>query len=177
MSTLHDSEKRYGTVTRFLHWGMAVLLGWQFVTVLANVLLEDSALDKFAWGTHKACGLLLMVLVVVRILWALYSHSRRPASVSVLARLGHLALYGLMFVIPFVALLRQYGSGREFVAFGMSLMPGFSGGKIEWMMAPANLLHGSLGWLLLVLVIGHAVMAFTHRRQGGEDVLVRMIGR
>jgi cytochrome b561 len=27
------------------------------------------------------------------------------------------------------------------------------------------------------MVIGHAAMAFIHRRQGGEDVLARMIGR
>ncbi|HEY1026566.1 MAG TPA: cytochrome b [Pseudomonas sp.] len=177
MSNLHDSTQRYGTVTRWLHWGMAVLLGWQFVTVLASAFLEDSALDKFAWGTHKATGLLLMVLVVIRLLWALYNRGRRPASVSALARYGHLALYGLLFVIPFIALLRQYGSGREFVAFGMTIMPGFSDGKIEWMIAPASLLHGNLGWLLLFMVIGHALMAFVHRRQGGEDVLARMIGR
>lgn len=177
MSNLHDSAQRYGAVTRWLHWGMAVLLGWQFLTVLAHTLIEDSALDKFLWGTHKATGLLLMVLVVLRLLWALYSSSRRPAPVSTLARFGHLALYGLLFVIPFIALLRQYGSGREFVAFGMTIMPGFSDAKIEWMIAPASLLHGNLGWLLLFMVIGHAAMAFVHRRQGGEDVLARMIGR
>lgn len=176
MSNLHDSAQRYGAVTRWLHWGMAVVLGWQFVTVLAHVLLEDSVLDKFAWGTHKATGLLLMVLVVIRLLWAFYNRNRRPAAVSIPARLGHLALYALLFVIPFVALLRRYGSGREFVAFGMTVMPGFDG-KIEWMIAPAGLLHGNLGWLLLFMVIGHAAMAFVHRRQGGEDVLARMIGR
>ncbi len=177
MANLHDCAQRYGVVTRLLHWGMAVLLGWQFVTVLAHSFWEESALDTFAWSTHKATGLVLMVLVVIRLLWALHNSSRRPAAVSRLARVGHLALYGFMFVIPFVALLRQYGSGREFVAFGMTVMPGFSDGKIEWMITPANLLHGSLGWLLLLMVIGHVTMAFVHRRQGGEDVLARMVGR
>lgn len=100
MSNLHDSALRYGAVTRWLHWGMAVLLGWQFVTVLAHALLEDSALDTFAWGTHKATGLLLMVLAVTRLLWALHNRNRRPASVNALARFGHLALYGLLLVIP-----------------------------------------------------------------------------
>ena len=41
MSNLHDCAQRYGSVTRLLHWGMAIVLGWQFVTVLAHVLLED----------------------------------------------------------------------------------------------------------------------------------------
>ena len=177
MSSLHDCAQRYGAVTRVLHWGMAALFGWQFVTVLAHALLEGSAFDKFAWGTHKAAGLLLMALVVIRLGWALLNLGRRPAAISPMAKLGHVTLYVLMFVIPFVALLRQYGSGREFVAFGATLMAGFSEGKIEWMIAPANLLHGNLGWLLLFMVIGHAAMAFIHRRQGGEDVLARMIGR
>ena len=44
----------------------------------------------------------------------------------------------------------------------------FSDDKIEWMIAPARLLHGNLGWLLLFMVIGHAAMAFVHRRQGGD---------
>jgi cytochrome b561 len=47
---------------------------------------------------------------------------------------GHVALYGLMFCVPLFALLRQYGSGRELVVFGMQLMPGFSGEKIEWLL-------------------------------------------
>jgi cytochrome b561 len=177
MSNLHDSADRYGLVTRLLHWSMAILLGWQFVTVIAHTAMEDSGLDKLLWSTHKPTGLLLMILVLIRLVWAVASHSRRPAAISLMAKLGHASLYVLMFVIPFVALLRQYGSGREFVAFGTTFMPGFSDGKIRWMIEPANLLHGNLGWLLLVLVIGHVVMAFVHRRLSGEDVLTRMIGR
>ena len=174
MSNLQDSAQRYGAVSRLLHWAMAALLVWQYLTVIVP---EGHFLESIVGGTHKATGLLLMVLVVIRLLWALFNSSRRPAPVSTLSRFGHLALYGLLFVIPFVALLRQYGSGREFVAFGMTIMTGFSDAKIEWMIAPASLLHGNLGWLLLVMVIGHVAMAFVHRRQGGEDVLARMIGR
>ncbi|VXC74252.1 Cytochrome b561 [Pseudomonas sp. 8Z] len=177
MSNIHDSKSRYGLVTRLLHWSMALLLAWQFITVIAHTALEGSGLDKFAWSTHKPMGLLLMILVSARLVWAVASLSRRPVAVSLMAKLGHLALYALMFVIPFVALLRQYGSGREFVAFGVTLMPGFSDGKISWMIEPANLLHGNLGWMLLAMIIGHVVMAFAHRRLGGEDVLARMVGR
>lgn len=174
MSQLHDSAQRYGLVSRILHWGMAALLGWQFITTLVRLLMEDSSLDQFTWGTHRAAGVLLMALVLIRILWALYNRSQRPPSLNLPATLGHLALYGLMLVVPLVALMRQYGSGRELNVFGMSLMAG-DGVKIEWLMAPANLLHGNLGWLLLALIVGHAAMAFVHRRQGDVDVLARMI--
>ena len=174
---LLDNHARYGSLSRLLHWGMAIVLGWQFVTVLARVLAEKSALDNFMWATHKPVGLILMVLVVIRLLWALLSLARRPASISVMAKLGHWAMYACMVIVPLVALLRQYGSGREFVAFGYTVMPGFSGPKIDWMVNLAGLLHGNLGWALLVLIAGHVLMAFMHRGQGEKNVLPRMIGR
>lgn len=175
-STYLDNPQRYGLISRALHWMMALILGWQFLTALAHVLLEDSALDEFMWGTHKAAGVLLMLLILLRLGWALYNRRQRPPSVSRAARAGHVLLYLLMLGIPFFALLRQYGSGRELTVFGLQLMPGFAGDEIEWLMLPANLFHAWAGWLLLVLIIGHVLMVFVHRRQG-QDVLPRMLGK
>ncbi|WP_282450850.1 hypothetical protein [Marinobacter bryozoorum] len=28
---LKDSKERYGTLTKWLHWGMALLIGWQLM--------------------------------------------------------------------------------------------------------------------------------------------------
>jgi len=175
---LKDSKVRYGTVSRFFHWGMALLVAWQFATAITRVVAEDSPLDEFLWATHKHSGVLLLVLIVLRAAWALANVRQRPAATSTLARLGHLAMYGLILVIPTLALMRQYGSGRAFSPFGLPLMPGFEGDKIEWLTAPASLFHGALGWLLLALILGHVVMTLVHRyRAGDEDVLPRMIGR
>ncbi|MGB1582972.1 MAG: acyl-CoA dehydrogenase family protein, partial [Solirubrobacterales bacterium] len=49
---------------------------------------------------------------------------RRPPSVSLAAKLGHLAFYALLFGIPGFALLRQYGGGKPFEPFGIPLMGG-----------------------------------------------------
>lgn len=173
---LNDSAERYGAVSRGLHWGMAVLLLIQFASAAAHFLAEDTALEALLWPAHKPVGFLLMLLIVVRLLWAVINSGRRPPSLNGFAKAGHLVLYGLLLVIPAVALLRQYGSGKAFEPFGIPLMPGFPGDKIEWMMAPANL-HGEFGWLLLALIIGHAYMAFAHRSKPGEvNVLPRMWG-
>lgn len=166
----------YGRFTRFLHWGMAALFAWQFITVGAHVLVPDSALDEALWATHKVNGALLMLLAIVRLAWALLDLPRRPPAVNAAATLGHLSLYLLMISIPAVALIRQYGSGRAFAPFGIPLMPGFEG-EIEWMTAVGGIFHGLLGWTLLVLIVGHVGMAIWHRRSGDEDVLVRMAGR
>ena len=92
------------------------------------------------------------------------------------AHLGHLALYALMVAVPFIGLLRQYGSGRAFDPFGIPLMPGRPDDRIDWMVELGSLLHGELGWVLLACVVGHIAMALWHRRHPTSNVLPRMVG-
>lgn len=173
--SLGDNTSRYGLVTRVLHWGMAALLIWQFTSVIAHAFFSDTAFDTFFWATHKPLGLLLFLLIVLRVLWALFNRAQRPQSLNLAATLGHWALYLLMLAVPSAALLRQYGSGRTFEAFGLTIFEGFSGDKIEWMLTIGNTFHGNLGWLLLVLTLGHIFMVFWHKlRKGSVDVLPRM---
>ena len=171
--TVMDSSTRYGLVSRALHWGMALLFVWQFCSAAARVLLEDTAIEGFLWGTHSQVGVVLMALVVIRAVWALINASRRPPAVSVMAKLGHLALYGLMIAVPAIALIRQYGSGRSLDVLGIHLMSG-GGERIEWMTNLGGLLHGKLGWALLALVVGHIAMAVLHRRLTNHSIMTRM---
>jgi cytochrome b561 len=174
---MRDNPQAYGTLSRFFHWFMALLLLWQLASVVARVLLKDSSIDKFLWATHKPLGALLLLLVAVRIIWTLINLSRRPASINFLAKLGHLTLYLLLFAVPALGLARQYGSGRAFDVFGIPLFSGFEG-KIEWLMTPGNLLHGNLGWILFALIVGHILMVIVHRKAKGHvDVLPRMWGK
>lgn len=174
---MDSTVAHYSRLSRHLHWGMAALFTWMFITTGVRALLPDSALEDALWPTHRPLGALLMLLVVVRLVWALVERSRRPASVSLAASLGHKALYALMVAVPALALLRQYGSGRAFSPFGIPLMPGFEGDAIEWMTAAGSNFHGLLGWTLLALAVGHAVMAIWHHRAGGEEVLARVMPR
>ncbi|MCQ4158460.1 cytochrome b/b6 domain-containing protein [Roseomonas sp. GC11] len=176
-----DTPALYGRVSRALHWGMALLFAWQFTGMGVRAVLGRHPVSAFFVGTHAPLGTLLLALVALRAAWALAQWRRRPghapgwAGRAALA--GHLALYGLMLVVPTLALLRAYGSGRAFAPFGLPLFPGFPGGPVGWMVAPANALHGWLAWLLLALVAGHAAMALLHRLRGQGDVLRRMAGR
>ncbi len=171
-----DQREQYGTVSRLLHWSMALLMGWQFLSAIAHYGFEDSAFEAFFWPSHKPLGFVLMILIVVRLLWALKNLGNRPPSINLPAKLGHLGLYALLFLVPALALLRQYGSGRAFEPLGISLMAA-GGEKIDWMVDLGSLLHGELGWVLLAMIIGHVGMAILHRKQGQTDVLPRMLGK
>ncbi len=155
---------------------MTLVFAWQFTTVAARVLFEDSPFDEFMWASHKSVGATLMLLIALRLLWWALNASRRPPAVSMAARVGHMALYALMFLVPLIGLIRQYGSGRAFSPWGIPFMPGFEGDKIEWMTDLGGNFHGLLGWTLLIMIIGHTVAALWHWRKGGNKVMQRMIG-
>ena len=128
-----DTATRYGTVSRTLHWAMAACYLLMFATALK---------------LHKAAGLLLLLLALVRFVWALVHFQRRPAG-GVAVKAGHLALYALMFAVPASGMARQFHG-----AFGNA--------------------HGALAFVFFLLIAGHIAMTVLHQRRG-EAILQRML--
>lgn len=180
--TLHwqDSPERYGLVSRLLHWAMAAILLWQFGGMILRMILGRTPLMAFWVGSHQSVGLLLLGLVAMRLAWAWANRARRPAHeasvIGLAARIGHGLLYALMVVIPALALLRAVGSGRGLAFFGWQIIER-GGPRVDWMVAPANLMHGRLAWLLLALIVGHVAMALLHHFVWRDGLLLRMAGR
>ncbi len=171
-SRLMDRPDGYGPVSRILHWLMAALLAWQFASAAARQFAPDTPIEDFFWFSHTSLRLLLLVLVLARGAWALANAGRRPDS-GLLAGLGHLVLYLLMMAIPTLGLLRAYGRGRGYSAFGIQVFPPRDR-EIESLVELANAWHGLLGWTLIALAAGHVCMAFLHRRADGRRVLSYM---
>jgi cytochrome b561 len=176
----HDTPERYGVVSRALHWSMAALFAWQFLGMILHGIAEKSALAEFFKGTHSPLGALLFLLVVIRALWALGNRARRPAHAAGLlgraASLGHFTLYALMIVVPALALLRSYGTGRGLNPFGLFQLIPRTGVRVDWMVDPANALHGPLAWALLALIGGHVAMVLVHKGVFRDGTLARMAG-
>ncbi|WP_320188845.1 cytochrome b [Agrobacterium rosae] len=174
-----DTPRRYGLISRTLHWTMAYLLIWQFVVILTWRLFGDREWVRtvtLLGPGHGTVGLLVIVLVVIRAIWWTVNRNRRPVQSTTTA--GHAAVvvhasaYLLMFGIPTLALLRAYGSGKGWEPW----IPA-SGVEVSWMMAPADRLHSLLAWGLSVLIAGHVTMALVHRFALNDQTLGRMAGR
>lgn len=178
-STWWDSPARYGRISRWLHWGMALLLAWQFVGMGLRLALGRTPLVAVFVGSHASVGLLLMLLVLLRGAWALANHGRRPPHgpgwLGRAAAAGHAALYLLMVAVPLIALVRAYGSGRALVWF--NTVPIFAAGPKDEALTAPGVLHGPLAWVLLALVAGHVAMVALHRWAWRDEVAQRMIGR
>ena len=177
-STLFDHHDGYGSVSRALHWLMAILFTWQFVSAILHAVDREMPAARFFWSWHMSVGFLLLVAVALRGIWALINLRNRPVHAAgflgVAARLGHLALYVLMATVPLLATLRAYGSGRGLSVFGIQVFAG-GGDRLPALMEPANVAHGLLGWALLILVLGHIAMALAHAYLWREDTLTRML--
>lgn len=166
-----DNPLFYGTVSRLLHWLMAILFAFMLFTAAAWTYDEEyfGLMDY-----HKAVGFVLMWLVCVRLVWAIINLRRRPQG-HILVKLGHGALYLLMVAVPLVGLLRQYGSARGSLDIGgITLLPA-SPERIDWMVQLGKQ-HGTLAWLLFVLIAGHIVAAVAHQIKG-EKIINRMAGK
>ena len=75
-----DSSRYYGTVSRLLHWLMAACFVVMLVTAIIWNLTEADWVGSL-YGLHKSFGFILMVLIVVRILWAAANMGKRPPTV------------------------------------------------------------------------------------------------
>jgi len=177
---LRDTSDRYGRLTRLLHWSIAALVLWQFLGMGLRLALGRTPLVSFFVGSHQKVGTVLFLLILLRVVWAFANRRNRPGHgaglLGLAARLGHLALYAAMALVPFLALLRAYGSERPFAPFGFQIFAAQQP-PIGWMVGLGDALHGELAWLFLALIAGHAVMVGLHEGMWRDGTLSRMAGR
>ncbi|MBQ9601815.1 MAG: cytochrome b/b6 domain-containing protein [Neisseriaceae bacterium] len=167
-----DTLEYYGTISRLFHW--LTVLGYAFIvyTIIAWKMDED---NLGLISVHQSVGFLLFVLTILRIIWVIVQRKTRPRN-SKLAHIGHGVIYLLILLIPLLGILRQYGGARKNLeVFGITVLPTASN-KIEFLTQLGNTLHGKLGMLLFLLIIGHIVMAIVHQIRG-EKILNRMLGK
>lgn len=170
-----DSTKRYGTVSRIFHWGMAALIGWQALKVFDRIADGEHWVGQTLVPWHVSIGTLLLVIVIARIIWSVRQRQRpQPeARIAPLVKAGHIALYVAMALMPITGILMLIGIGYGLNVFGVQLIP--EGPEIAWMAAVGGL-HSPIAWTLLALIVGHIGMALYHHFVKKDDTLRRMAG-
>ncbi len=171
---MNDSRERYGGITRLFHWGMGLLVIWQFMKFFDRLGDEHWVAENLvSW--HISIGSVLLVLIVLRLIWAATQKNNRPEqdpATAFLVKAGHGLLYLNMLLLPIAGVLYMVGKGYGLSPFGIQLVA--KGEGIGWM-ATLGSLHSPLAWSLLVLVIGHVGIALTHHFVKKDGVLRRML--
>ncbi|PZQ11590.1 MAG: hypothetical protein DI565_17790 [Ancylobacter novellus] len=175
-----DTPIRYGRVTRAMHAVTAVLVLWQFMIVaLYKIFGETPLLNAVAsLGPHGYVGIAIPLFALARILWAVGNAGRRPVPApgraGAAAAVAHKAMYGLMLLIPGLALARLWAKGEGWSVGGVEIFA--VGAPVPLVVAAADLLHGPLSWFLLALVGAHAAAAVLHHAVWRDGTAGRMIG-
>ncbi|MCO5786998.1 cytochrome b [Pseudomonas sp. G11-1] len=170
-----DTQERYGSISRFFHWGMGLLIIWQLLKFFDRISEGEHWVGQTLVPWHISIGSLLLVLVVLRLIWAGKQKNNRPVqdpATALLVKVGHGLLYAGMLLMPITGLLYMIGNGYGWAPFGIQLIA--RGDEIPWM-ASIGSLHSPIAWLLLIMIVGHVGIALLHHFVKKDGVLRRMI--
>lgn len=169
-----NARQRYDSISRLFHWVMAFLIGWQLLKIFDRIAEGEHWVGQTLVPAHVSIGTLLLVLVVLRIVWAAKQRDQRPVqdpATAVAVKAGHFLLYAGMVLMPVTGILYLVGNGHGLGAFGLELIA--KGEEIAWM-ASLGSLHSPIAWILLVLIVGHIGIALYHHFIRKDGVLQRM---
>lgn len=169
-----DRTARYSTVAIWLHWIIAALV----IAELAIGLLHESLL-KSAFFVHKATGITVLALTIVRIVWRLMHRppplpAQTPVWEKGMAHATHWMLYGLLLALPLSGwvMVSRVSKRRPLDWFGVFDIPYLPVSEAAG--GVARNAHGLLGWVALALVVLHVAAALRHHLLLRDTVLTRM---
>ncbi|AZD11064.1 Cytochrome b561 [Pseudomonas chlororaphis] len=179
---LGNSSSRYGWVSIFLHWSVALAVFGLFALGLWMVGLDYySAWRKAAPDLHKSIGLTLFAIMLLRLLWRFVSPPPpAPANHGRLTRLGatfgHAFLYFSLFAVMIAGYLISTADGVGIPVFGLFEIPALVSGLPD-QADVAGEVHLYLAWALVIFAGVHALAALKHHFIDRDATLTRMLGR
>ena len=178
---------RYDAISRTLHWLTALVVTIAFVLGpggygrLVRQGVDPATRSDIVW--HETLGLLVLALTLLRLVWS----ALRPAPPRVpmpgwlqrASRLGHLALWSLLIVLPLSAFLALGGEGHPLTLLGglrVDRLPWIAGSPLAHL-ADWGDVHEFLGDALMGVAGAHAAAALYHHWVLEDGVLVAMLPR
>lgn len=176
---LHNTVDSYGAVAKLLHWVMAVLM---ISVLIVGLLLEDyEKTPEFLQliGLHKEFGIVVLLLACIRLGWKVLDISPSlPASMSnhakIMAKLGHLGLYFLMFGLPITGWVISSAAGYPVSMFGLFDLPMLTG-KDKDFSHDVKEIHELFANGLMALLALHVLAALLHHFYYKDNILTRML--
>jgi cytochrome b561 len=171
--------ERYNATAQILHWVTALLVvGAYIASVGGSETRVYAPATDFSRGLHELLGMSVLALTLVRVCWRASfpppKSAEMPARMEVAARLGHLAIYALLILLPITAILGAWLEGHPVTVLAV--------GNIDPWLPQSHQLglvlaysHRWLGNGLIWLAGLHAVAALFHHFWRRDTVLLSML--
>jgi cytochrome b561 len=171
------NQSAYSTTAIYLHWVIALLIITNLgLGISFDYVSRETRGELMGW--HKPIGMVVLLLSVWRVgirigqgFPPLDDISRAEA---VLARIIHVLVYGLMFLLPLSGYVMSSAAGRGISMFGL----------FDWPLLPikdspagktAAETHEVLSWILVLSLVLHVAGALKHHLFDRSAVLTRML--
>ena len=173
-----SAKKQYDSVARTFHGVTAVLIIGLLAVGSYMSDLEPSPQKWQMYGMHKAIGMTVLALVVLRILWRVTHRVPAPlGSWAVwergLATIVQTVLYLGMIVMPISGYVMSSAGGHDISIFGLFNVP-LVIEKNEALGHAARAVHGLAGNVVIGAVALHFIGAMKHHLIDRDRTLHRM---
>ena len=169
-----DDERGWSRGQRVLHWATAILVlaGFVLAWVMVAVPFRPLLLKFSLYQAHKTIGLIVIALTLWRLgLRAIKGRAGWPADLSTTQRrraaLGHAAIYTMLLGVPVLGYLTAAAAPIQIptLLFGVISVP-HAIAPDRAAFALLRPIHMWAAIALIVLAVGHALMAIRHHRAG-----------
>ncbi|OAB82279.1 cytochrome B [Wolbachia endosymbiont of Laodelphax striatellus] len=171
-------NNKYSLGLRIIHWLMSALIIGMLCSGLYMKNLPISSEIKFSiYAIHKACGITVLALIVVRIFFRVFTYvPPLPANFSRFvinaSKTIHFCLYALMVLIPLSGYVMSSASSKEIkYFFHIPLLINHN----EDLASAANQLHSILAYFMVLFIILHIIGALKHTFIDKQNIFKRMI--
>lgn len=179
---IRNTTSSYGTVSKFFHWGLVLLVLVQFASVywVLWVLPEKSPAGAFYIdGLHKPIGILVLVMAILAVFWRLSNPKPSfPPKMKAWERQSayfvHFCLYLVLFVMPITGFIMSSAAGHPPNFFGLYQFPNFLEPNKNLAKAFFEI-HEIVSYIAIALVAMHTLAALKHHFIDKDTVLKRML--
>ena len=174
---LRNTPLIYGSVSKFFHWLIAILI---ICMLVFGYFLGDVPKDyqPMTYNIHKLIGLTILLLMLLRLGWALMNVKPRlpdgtPCWQRGAERLTHFLLYVAVIGMPLFGWVGSVAAGHAPHIGGFDINLPIAQSKE--LADTAFTLHGYFAIVLIVLISIHALAALYHHFICRDDILRRML--
>jgi len=174
---LTNTENSYGLIAKFFHWIMGIMV---IVMLIVGFLMGDYIEPPLKWqlfSIHKATGVLVLTLVILRLLWKFYNTTvLLPADLpdwqKKTAKINIGLLYLLIILMSISGFLMTILSNHNIDFYGLFTIKSFA--QDLQFAKIFNKIHKKAAILFSALIILHILAALYHHFIRKDNVLKRM---
>lgn len=176
---VRNTAVSYGSVARFFHWLVALLVVGQLLGGFYAADFAEQSMKGQLFFWHKSLGLTILWLMLLRVIWRFKNiqpgyEARVPLWQRFAARVVHLFLYLLLLALPVNGWILSTAAGYPPSYFGLFTV-GFPGIPVDKALAETmSSVHEVLAWIIIGLVTLHIFAALKHHFIHRDNVLRRM---